>query len=182
MPDLRSAPVPDLRPDDHLTGPAGAPLLVFYGDFTCPRCALAWTRLKPQRLRIAFRHFALKAKHPRAVPLAHAAEAAARQGAFWPFLESLYADQGHTDDPHLWRRCSDLGLDLDRFEADRRDAAVQERVARDVREALRAGATATPTLFRDGRIATMGGLEVEETDESKPPPETDRWQEGKTYE
>ena len=79
--------------------------------------------------------------------LAQAAEAAARQGAFWAFHDALYADQGHIDDPHLWARCAALGLDVDRFQADRRDPAIAERVRRDVREALRAGATATPTLF-----------------------------------
>ena len=96
---------------------------------------------------MVFRHFALKAKHERAVALAQAAEAAARQGAFWAFHDALYADQGRIDDPHLWAHCETLGLDLDRFQADRRDAAIAERVRRDVRDALRAGATTTPTLF-----------------------------------
>ena len=99
-------------------------------------------------VRVAFRHLALKAKHERAVALALAAEAAARQGAFWAFHDALYADQGHIDDPHLWARCAALGLDVDRFQRDRRDPAIAERVRRDVRDALRAGATTTPTLFQ----------------------------------
>ena len=101
---------------------------------------------------MVFRHFALKAKHPRAVPLALAAEAAAAQGAFWAFHDALYADQGRIDDPHLWARATELGLDLDRFEADRRAAGAAERVRRDTREALRAGATATPTLVRGAEL------------------------------
>jgi protein-disulfide isomerase len=147
MTDLRSAPVPPLRDDDHLRGADDAPLVFFYGDFACPRCAVAAQRLNELGARVAFRHFALKAKHERAVPLAHAAEAAARQGAFWAFHDALYADQGRIDDPHLWERCRALGLDLDRFQADRSNPAIADRVRRDVREALRAGATATPTLF-----------------------------------
>ena len=123
--DLGSAPVPPLRADDHVRGAAGDPLVIVYGDFTCPHCAVAQERLRDAPLRVVFRHFALRAKHPRAVALAYAAEAAARQGAFWPFHDSLYADQGRIDDPHLWERCARLGLDLDRFEADRRgDPAV----------------------------------------------------------
>jgi predicted DsbA family dithiol-disulfide isomerase len=43
-----------------------------------------------------------------------------------------------------------LGLDLERFEADRRSEAVAGRVERDFRSAVRAGVTATPTLFVDG--------------------------------
>jgi protein-disulfide isomerase len=146
MTDLRSAPVPPLRADDHVRGPRDAAVVFFYGDFACPRCAVAAARLRSQPARVVFRHFALKAKHERAVPLAFAAEAAARQGAFWAFHDALYADQGRLDDPHLWARCRQLGLDLERFQADRSAPEIAERVRRDVREALRAGATATPTL------------------------------------
>jgi protein-disulfide isomerase len=147
MSDLRSAPVPPLRDDDHVRGPEGARLVIFYGDFACPRCAVEALRLRAVGAHVVFRHFALKAKHARAVPLALAAEAAARQGAFWAFHDALYEDQGRIDDPHLWARCEALGLDVERFQADRRDPAVAERVRRDVRDALRAGATTTPTLF-----------------------------------
>ena len=151
MSDLRSAPVPPLRPDDHVRGPGHAPLTIFYGDFACPRCAVAAQELAHDTsVRVAFRHLALKAKHERAVPLALAAEAAARQGAFWAFHDALYADQGHIDDPHLWARCATLGLDVDRFQRDRRDPEIAAKVREHVREALRAGATATPTLYRLG--------------------------------
>jgi protein-disulfide isomerase len=153
-PELGSAPVPSLRPDDHVRGSDADPLLVVYGDFSCPRCAVAWERLRDAPVRLAFRHFALRAKHPRAVALARAAEAAGRQGAFWSMAGALWTDQGHLDDPHLWARCERLGLDLDRFETDRRDAALADRVRRDVREALRGGVAATPTLFAPG--ATTG--------------------------
>jgi protein-disulfide isomerase len=150
--DLRSAPVPELRGDDHVRGPADGPRVVFYGDFACPHCAVAQARLAGAPVRLAFRHFALKAKHPRAVPLAHAAEAAARQGAFWPFHDSLYCDPGRTADPHLWRRAQELGLEVERFDSDRRSAAVAARVERDVREAIRAGVAATPTLVVHGTL------------------------------
>ena len=152
MTDLRSAPVPPLRDDDHVRGPADAPVTFFYADFTCPRCAVEARRLTEAGARVVFRHFALKARHPRAVALALGAEAAGRQGAFWGLHDSLYADQGHIDDPHLWKRCEALGLDLDRFEADRRDAALAERVRADVRDAMRGGATTTPAIFVDGEL------------------------------
>jgi protein-disulfide isomerase len=148
--DLRSAPVPPLRDDDHVRGPAEAPVTFFYADFTCPRCAVEALRLRNSSARVAFRHFALKARHPRAVPLALSAEAADRQGAFWDFHDSLYEDQGRIDDPHLWARIEALRLDVERFEADRRDPAIADRVRRDVREALRAGATTTPAIFGGG--------------------------------
>jgi len=154
MSDLRSAPVPSLRDDDHVRGPADAPLTLFYADFTCPHCAVEAKQLADANARVVFRHFALKTRHPRSVPLALAAESAARQGAFWAFHDALYADQGRVDDPHLWAHCERLGLDLDRFQADRRDPAIAERVRRDVRDALRAGATTTPTIFGGGAQRT----------------------------
>src|SRR3954449_10746832 len=152
MSQMGSAPPPDLRHDDHVRGPEDGPVLLVYADFTCPRCAVAHERLRHAPVRRVFRHLALRAKRPRAIALARAAEAAAAQGAFWPFHDALYADQGRQEDPHLWALAQRLGLDLERFEADRRGAAAGERVERDTREALRAGAMHTPTLFLpDGR-------------------------------
>ena len=149
--DLRSAPIPPLREDDHVRGPQDGRLVFFYGDFACPHCALAHARLlERDDARVVFRHFALRAKHPRAVPLAHAAEAFALQGEFWAFHDALYADQGRIDDPHLWERARDAGLDLDRFDQDRRSEPVADRVRRDVSDAMRAGVVETPTLVVDG--------------------------------
>jgi protein-disulfide isomerase len=144
--DLRSAPVPPLAPDDHVRGD-GAATRIAYMDFTCPRCAVEHQRLTQAGTRVVLRHFALKARHPRALALAHAAEAAAAQDAFWAFADAVYADQAHLDDPHLWTLCERLGLDVARFDADRRTDATAERVQRDVRDALRAGLTATPSVI-----------------------------------
>lgn len=124
--------------------------MIVYGDYACPHCALADARLAAAPVRVAFRHFALRTRHPRAAALASAAEAAARQEAFWPFHDALYADQGRLDDPHLWDRARALALNVERFEADRRSEAVAARVARDLREGLRAGVAASPTLFVGG--------------------------------
>jgi len=149
---LTTAAPPALRDDDHIRGAAEAPLVVVYADFTCPHCALAADRLARAPVRVAFRHFALRAKHPRAVAVAQAAEAAAAQDAFWPFHDALYADQGRLDDPHLWARVERLGLDLERFEADRRADAAAVRVRGDVRDGLRAGVATTPTLVIAGAL------------------------------
>ena len=147
MEDLRTAPPPAPDDDDHARGDPALPLVLFYADFTCPRCALAHERLTRACARVAFRHMALRAKHPRAVAVACAAEAAAAQDAFWPFADALYADQGRLDDPHLWERARALGLDVERLDRDRRDPQTAARVRRHTRAALAAGATTTPTLF-----------------------------------
>jgi protein-disulfide isomerase len=126
------------------------PLVIEYGDYECPFCARLDALLGELPVRRVFRHFPVVSKHPRARVLACAAEAAGLHGAFWEMHDALFADQGHLDPPHLWARAERLGLDLDRFEADRRSERVAERVERDFRQAIRAGVTTTPTLFVDG--------------------------------
>jgi protein-disulfide isomerase len=132
-------------------GPADAPLVIVYADFECPYCAAAEVKLKGARLRIAFRHFPVRTSHPRAWPAAGAAEAAALQGRFWEMHDLLFADQGRLEDPHLWARARTLGLDLERFDADRRSAAVTARIKRDFESGVRGGIVTTPTLIADGR-------------------------------
>lgn len=157
MSELTSAAVPPVGPDDHVTG-NGVEVIV-YADFGCPYCAAGWARLRELPLRLCFRHFPMASKHPRAPALHAAAEASGRQGAFWEMCDSLYADRGHVDDPHLWERAERFGLDLGRFRSDSRSDAVRERVERDFISGIRAGVPGTPTGFVDGRL-----LEGELTD------------------
>lgn len=145
MNELTSAPVPPLGPGDHVRGEGE--LLVVYADLACPHCAAAWAEIAARPNRVAFRHFPVASKHPRAPALHAAAEAAGRQGAFFAMVDSLYADHARVDDPHLWQRVEQLGLDLDRFEADRRSEAVVARVRHDFQSGIRAGVTTTPALF-----------------------------------
>lgn len=126
------------------------PLVIEYADLECPYCAQANVILCELPIRRIFRHFPVVSKHPRARVLSAAGEAAAIQGSFWELHDSLMSDQGHLEDPHLWRRCETLGIDLDRFERDRRSDAVAQRVERDFRSGVRAGVMTTPTLFVDG--------------------------------
>jgi protein-disulfide isomerase len=149
--DLGSAPVPPPDEDDHVRGAADAPLLIEYGDYECPFCAVLHRELAGSPGRELFRHFPVRSSHPRAWPAACAAEAAALQGSFWQMHDSLFADQARLEDPHLWDRARRLGLDVERFEADRRSEAVLARVRRDFRAGVRGGVVTTPTVFRDGR-------------------------------
>jgi len=150
MAELTSASVPSIGEDDHVTG-EGMEAIV-YADFGCPFCASAWARLRELPLRLCFRHFPMGSIHPRAPALHAAAEAAGLQGAFWEMCDSLYADRGRVDDPHLWERTERFGLDLERFNADRRSEAVGTRIERDFTSGIRAGVPGTPTAFVDGRL------------------------------
>jgi protein-disulfide isomerase len=131
-------------------------VVIEYADFECPYCARAHRILEGLPVMRVFRHFPVTSKHPRARALAHAAEAAALQGRFWEMHDSLFEDQGHIDDPHLWDRARNLGLDLKRFEADRRSERVAKRVERDFQSGIRAGVATTPTQFVAG--AALAGV------------------------
>jgi protein-disulfide isomerase len=143
--DLTSAPPPPVGPEDHVRGKGEGSIV--YADLGCPHCAAVWAGLAAAPGAIAFRHFPVASKHPRSPALHAAAEAAGRQGHFFEMVDSLYADRGRVDDPHLWERAERLGLDLERFESERRLPAVLARVRRDFESGIRAGVTATPATF-----------------------------------
>lgn len=159
---LGSAPVPLPGGRDHIRGPETAITVIEYADYECPFCAALNARLHDFEHRLVSRHFPVRSSHPRAWPAAAAAEAAGRQGAFWAMHDVLLADQARLEDPHLWRLAQELGLDLERFEADRRSEAVTQRIRDDFRSGVRAGVVTTPTVFvcSEGRALPVSAEEL----------------------
>lgn len=143
--------MPPIGEADHVRG--SGPQAILYLDLACPHCAAEWPAIRRLPLRLCVRHFPLAAKRPRALALHAATEAAGlqRPDSFWELWDSIYADHGHLDDPHLWERGRVLGLDLRRFDADRRSAAVAARVKQDFHGGIRAGVVGTPTAFIDAQ-------------------------------
>jgi protein-disulfide isomerase len=156
-----AALTPPLQALDHVDGPVGAPLeLVMYGDFQCPYCTAAQpivarvrTRLE-DRLRFAFRHFPLPEVHPDAQRAAEASEAAAAQGAFWPFHDAAYANRGHLAEADLGPLFRGLGLDAERLVAELRSGVHAVRVERDVASGRASGVDGTPAFFANGARVT----------------------------
>jgi formate-nitrite transporter family protein len=151
---------------DHVRGPAGAPLIVEYGDYECPYSRQAYRsieRLEAQLsegLRFAFRHFPLTEIHPHALAAAAAAEAAALQGRFWEMHSLLFRHRSALASDDLRRYAAELGLDLAQFDRDRASAAVMRRIGRDVESGLASGEVrGTPTLFIDG-VVHRGGYDA----------------------
>jgi Na+/H+ antiporter NhaA len=157
LPVLLSEPV---GPDDHVRGPADATVtIVEYGDFECPYCG----RLQPileelregnPKVRIVFRHFPLRMLHPRAVPAALVAEAAARRGRFWEMHDLLFSNQRFLTDADLNRYAAEL--DLPPWP----DVPAQlARVDRDEASGRAGGVRGTPTLFLNG-VRYQGSLDL----------------------
>jgi protein-disulfide isomerase len=151
-----SAPVPTA--DDHMLGPADAPVTVVeYGDYECPYCRGAARDVHllldqhPGKIRFAFRNFPIPQLHPHAEQAAEAAEAAAAQGKFWEMYELLLRPTARLDLRSLLSYAERLGLDVARFENDVAGNIYAGKIERDVREGMRNGVNATPKFYVDGR-------------------------------
>src|SRR5690606_16219827 len=73
------------------------------------------------------------------------------QGQFQAYERSLFKDQAHQLPSDLIRRALELGLDVERFEADLSSAEVSARVRDDMLDAEAMDITAVPTFFVNGR-------------------------------
>jgi len=139
---------------DHIRGPVDAPLtLVEYGDFECPFCSRATGSIDHVRsvlgdeLRYVWRHLPLTEVHDHAVDAARAAEAAAKQGAFFEMGQLLFANQNELEVDDLCAYADQLGLDAERFLDDFNSTEVANRVTDDALDAEVMDLHSTPTFF-----------------------------------
>jgi protein-disulfide isomerase len=144
---------------DHVRGARDGRLIVEYGDYECPYSRQAFREIERVEeqlgggVRFAFRHFPLTEIHPHALAASAAAEAAALQDRFWPMHERLFHGQKALADDDLRRYAAELGLDVERFDADRASDGVLARIRRDVESGTATGEVlGTPTLFIDGAV------------------------------
>src|SRR5215470_13444336 len=127
--------------------------IVLYGDYLCPYCR----RLGPvlarlrralgDRLAYVFRHFPNERAHPGAEAIARAAEAASDQGRFWEMHDFIFGKEPPLEEDDVVEFARSLGLDMQRFEADRNGQSAGARVDEDLAEGRRNGVTGTPTIF-----------------------------------
>ena len=157
---------------DHVRGSTQGPTtLVEYGDFECPYCAEAYPNVRElerrlgDTVRIVFRHFPLVGRHPHAELAAVAAKAAGAQGRFWEMHDRLFENQRALERADLLRYAEEIGLDLERFEADLASPELLARVRRDVESGERSGVPGTPSFFVDGRLH-RGFFDVETLDDA----------------
>ncbi|WP_149564213.1 DsbA family protein [Streptomyces cacaoi] len=149
--------------DPYARGDKDAPVVMIeYADFGCSFCGKFARDTEPKLekkyidkglLRVEWRNFPVFGKGSERAALAGIA--AGRQGRFWEFYRTVYADKGNeknafTDD-HLHEIAEQAGVkDLDRFDRDRASDDAKKLLDKDRNEAYGLGASATPAFLVNG--------------------------------
>ncbi len=127
-------------------------MVIEYADLECPYCAAAHLILKELAITRVFRHFPVDFQAP-ACPGARRWRREAA-GAARAASGRCTTRCSRTRAISTTRTCGSarerLGLDLERFEADRRSEAAVARVEGDFRTGIAAGVMTTPTQFVAG--------------------------------
>lgn len=150
-----------LADDTHVLGEPGdgTVTVVEFLDLECEACGAFYPYVEELReeyageVTFAFRYFPLPG-HGNAMNAAVAVEAAARQDALEPMYNRMFETQlqwgerGDDSQAPLFRQyAEDLGLDLDQYDADVADPAVEARVQADFDAGVQLGVASTPTFF-----------------------------------
>jgi protein-disulfide isomerase len=157
-------------PDDDGLAPAtsprlgtGAVTIVEFADFQCPACAVVGPMLAQlgagNEATLVYRHFPLEAIHANANASARAASAAQPQDAFWEMADGLYRTQASWEnlsaadaDTFFASLAGELGLDVERWQADYASDTVRQAVATDAAAARDLNLPGTPTIFIGGEL------------------------------
>lgn len=141
-------------------GSLDAPVLIIeFSDLQCSFCARHASQTFPElrrnyidtgKLRYAVRDLPLP-MHAQAVPAAVAARCAGEQGKFWEMRQAIYLSRGRLDLEPYAQMARELGLDVERLEACRRDGRQLEKVRSDAALGAAEGIASTPA-FVIGRI------------------------------
>jgi protein-disulfide isomerase len=148
-------------------GPADAAItIVEFSDFECPFCKRVLPTLDQiqkeyeGKVRFAFRHNPLPF-HEAAVPVHLAAMAAQEQGKFWEFHAKAFENQREFTDANIVKWAQELGLNIEKFNADRAKPAFKERMENEIKFARDNGAQGTPAFFVNG-VLLVGAQPFEE--------------------
>jgi protein-disulfide isomerase len=129
--------------------------IIEFSDFQCPYCNRVTGTLTQllkdygNDVELAYRHNPLPF-HQNAMPAALAAEAAREQGKFWEMHDKMFTNQANLDRPNLEKYAQEVGLDVAKFKESIDKKKGEERIKRDMDDAVRYGARGTPNFFING--------------------------------
>jgi len=105
----------------------------------------------PVTVKVVYKHFPLQ-NHKFARKAAAAALAADRQGKFWPFHDRLFDSYNRLSDQKIREIAVSLGLNMETFDNDLKDPAIQAKIRQDFQDGNRADVRGTPAVYINGRV------------------------------
>lgn len=154
--DVEIAPVTE---KDHILGNPNAPIMIVeYSDFDCPFCKnfhgtmqkVMETYGKDGKVAWVYRHFPLEQLHPNSPKVSAASECVASLGgndAFWKFANAVIDDRGTNEPTNILKLpeyASNAGVDKTKFTECYEAGTYNEKIQKDIEEALKTGARGTP--------------------------------------
>ncbi len=130
--------------------------IVEFSDFECPFCTRGKNTVDQMRkeygdkVRVVFKHHPLPF-HQKAGPAHHASIAAGKQGKFWEFHDKLFDNQRAIAEENLTAYARELGLNMGKFDKDRKDPKAKARVQADMALASSVSVRGTPNFLINGR-------------------------------
>ena len=161
---------------DHTKGDLNSKVtLIEYGDYQCSGCASYDPLIQAvvdeykDKINYAFRVYLLS-YHANAKAAASTAEAAGLQGKFWEMHTLLYNNQADWESLGIDARttyfaglASQVGLNIDQYNKDIASNSVKEKINFDVALAQKAGLTATPSLYLNGKSVDLSNLSTKDS-------------------
>lgn len=131
-------------------------------DFQCEACYAYYPYVKQAKekykdqVKFQVRYFPITSGHQFAFQAARAAEAAARQGKFWEMHDKLFEGQKtweQTQNPQTYfdQYAEAIGLDMNKYKADRDSADVAAVINKDLADVKELGGSGTPTFAINGK-------------------------------
>lgn len=140
-------------------------MIVVFSDFQCPfskRGADTINALKQKygdKLSFVYKNLPLPF-HPEAMPSAKAALAAGKQGKFYEYHDKLFENQTQLGESTYVKIAQELGLNLDKFNADRNSKEIEDQIKKESDQANSLGFNGTPGFALNG-VKILGAYPAE---------------------
>ena len=140
-------------------------MIVVFSDFQCPfskRGADTLHALKQKYgndLMYVYKNLPLPF-HPESMPAAKAALAAGKQGKFYEFHDKLFEKQGELGETLYVQIAKDIGLNIEKFNADRKSKDIEDQVKADATQANSLGFNGTPGFALNG-VKILGAYPID---------------------
>jgi protein-disulfide isomerase len=138
--------------------------IAVFSDYQWPYCARLEPELQqlleknPKDVKLVFKNFPLP-MHQFAKKASIAALAANRQGKFWEYHHKLFEAGSSLSEAKIQDIAKELGLDLEKFNKDLKDPAIENLINRDTKDGVQADVKGTPTIFVNGKLLKNRSIE-----------------------